>query len=55
VVELGSSRRGEATDEEVRWPSDKDDTGLNHNALGLSCLTQLYPETKLGLCNSLVK
>jgi len=40
VVASGSSRRGEATDEEVRWPSDEDDTGLDHNALGLSGLTQ---------------
>lgn len=36
----GSSRRGEATDEEVRWPLDEDDTGLDHNALGLSALIQ---------------
>jgi hypothetical protein len=50
-----SSRRGEATDEEARWPSDEDDTGLDHNALGLSGLTQLYPGAKLGLCNSPVK
>ena len=40
VAASGSSRRGEATDEEVRWPSDEDDTGLDHNALGLSGLTQ---------------
>jgi hypothetical protein len=55
VAALGSSRRGEATNEEARWPSDEDDTGLDHNALGLSGLTQLYPEAKLGLCNSHVK
>jgi hypothetical protein len=52
VAALWSSRRGEATDEEARWPSDKDDTGLDHNALGLSGSTQLYPGAKLGLCNS---
>ena len=40
VAASGSSRRGEATDEKVRWPSDEDDTGLDHNALGLSGLTQ---------------
>jgi hypothetical protein len=51
----GGSRRGEATDEEARWPSDEDDTELDHNALGLSGLTQLYIEAKLGLCNSPVK
>jgi hypothetical protein len=51
-VALWSSRRGEATDEEARWPSGEDDIGLDHNALGLSGLTQLYPEAKLGLCNS---
>jgi hypothetical protein len=51
----GSSRRGEATDEEARWPSDEDDIGLDHNALGLSGLTQLYPRAKLRLCNSPVK
>jgi hypothetical protein len=55
VTALESSRRDEATDKEVRWPSDKDDTGLDHNALGLSGLTQLYPEAKLRLCNSPVK
>jgi hypothetical protein len=50
-----SSCRGEATDEEARWPSDEDDTGLDYNALGLSGLTQLYPAVKLRLCNSPVK
>ena len=40
VAASRSSRQGEATDEEVRWPSDEDDTGLDHNALGLSGLTQ---------------
>jgi hypothetical protein len=50
-----SSRRGKATDEEARWPSDEDDTGLDHNALGLSGLTKLYLGTKLELCNSPVK
>ena len=39
VAASGRSCRGEATDEEVRWPSDEDDTGLDHNALGLSGLT----------------
>jgi hypothetical protein len=55
MAALESSHRGEATDEEARWPSDEDDTGLDHNALGLSGLTQLYPGTKLGLCNSPIK
>jgi hypothetical protein len=41
-------RRNEATDEEARWPSDEDDNGLDHNAFGLSGLTQLYPGAKLG-------
>jgi hypothetical protein len=55
VAASGSSCRGEATDEEAWWPSDEDDTGLDHNALGLSGLTQLYSGAKLGLCNSPVK
>jgi hypothetical protein len=55
VAASGSSRRGEATDEEARWPSDEDDTGLDYNALRLSGLTHLYPGAKLGLCNSPVK
>jgi hypothetical protein len=55
VAASGSSRRGEATDEEAMWPSDEDDTGLDHNALGLSGLTHLYPKVKLRLCNSPVK
>jgi hypothetical protein len=55
VVTSGSSHRGKAPDEEARWPSDEDDTGLDHNAIGLSGLTQLYLGTKLGLCNRLVK
>jgi hypothetical protein len=50
-----SSRRDEATGEEAWWPSDEDETGLDHNTLGLSGLTQVYPEAKLGLCNSPVK
>jgi hypothetical protein len=50
-----SSRRGEATDEEARWPSDEDDTGLDHNTLRLSGLTQLYSGAKLKLCNSPIK
>jgi hypothetical protein len=49
VVASGSLHRGEATGEEARWPSDEDDTGLDHNALGLSGLTQLYPGTKTGI------
>jgi hypothetical protein len=40
VAASGSSRRGEATDEETRWPSDEDDTGLDYNALRLSGLIQ---------------
>jgi hypothetical protein len=55
VAASGSSRRGEATDEEARWPSNEDETGLDHNALGLSGLTQVYPGAKLRLCNSPVK
>jgi hypothetical protein len=55
VAASGSSRRGEATGEEARWSSDEDDTGLDHNALGLSGLTHLYTGAKLGLCNSPVK
>jgi hypothetical protein len=55
VAASGSSHRGEATDEEARWPSYEDETGLDHNALGLSGLIQLYLGTKLGLCNSPVK
>jgi hypothetical protein len=55
VAASGSSRRGEDTGEEARWPSDEDDTGLDHNALGLSGLTQLYPGANRGLCNSSIK
>jgi hypothetical protein len=55
VAASGSSRRGEATDDEARWPSDEDDTGLDHNALGLSGLTQLNLGAKLRLCNSPVE
>jgi hypothetical protein len=39
VAASGSLCRGEAIDEEARWPSDEDDTGLDHNALVLSGLT----------------
>jgi hypothetical protein len=55
VAASGSSCQDEATDEEAWWPSDEDDTRLDHNVLGLSGLTQLYRGTKLGLCNSPVK
>jgi hypothetical protein len=55
VVVSGSSRRGKATGEEARWPSDEDDTRLDHNALRLSGLTQLYLGVNRGLCNSPVK
>jgi hypothetical protein len=55
VAASGSSRRGEATDEETRWPSDKDNTGLDHNILGLSGLTQLSSGVKLRFCNSPIK
>jgi hypothetical protein len=55
VVASGSSHRGEATDEEARWSLDEDDTGLDHDALWLSGLTQLYLRAKLELCNSCVK
>jgi hypothetical protein len=55
VAASGNSRRDEATNEEARWPSDEDETGLDHNAFGLSSLTQLYPGAKLRLCNSPVK
>jgi hypothetical protein len=36
VAASESSRQDEATDEEAQWPSDEDDTGLDHNVLGLS-------------------
>jgi hypothetical protein len=39
VATSGSSRRGEATDEEAWWPSDEDDTELDYDALGLIGLT----------------
>jgi hypothetical protein len=55
VAALGSSRRGEATGEEARWPSDENDTGLDLYALGLNGLGHLYPGAKLGMCNSPVK
>jgi hypothetical protein len=55
VAASWSSRRDEATDEEARWPSDENDTGLDHNVLELSDLTQLYSGAKLGLYNSPVK
>jgi hypothetical protein len=55
VEASGSSRRGEATGEEARWPSDKDDIGLDLYALGLNGLTHLYLGAKLGMCNSPVK
>jgi hypothetical protein len=48
VAASGSSGRGEATSEEVRWPSDEDDTGLDLYALGLNGLAHLYPGAKLG-------
>jgi hypothetical protein len=43
VAAWGSSRRGEATGEEVRWSSDEDNTGLDLYALGLNGLAHLYP------------
>jgi hypothetical protein len=52
VTASGSSRRGEATDEEAQWQSDEDDTRFDHNVFGLSGLTQLYPGAKLRMCNS---
>jgi hypothetical protein len=55
VVASGRSCRGEAIGEEERWPLDEDEARLDHNALGLSGLTQLYSGAKLRLCNSLVK
>jgi hypothetical protein len=55
VAASGSSRRGEATGEEARWPSDEDGIGLDLYALGLNGLALLYPGVKLGMCNSLVK
>jgi hypothetical protein len=55
VAASGSSRRGEATGEEARWPSDEDNTGLDLYALGLNGLTHLYPGAKLEMCNSPVK
>jgi hypothetical protein len=55
VAASGSSCRDEATDEEARWSSDEYETGLDHNVLGLSGLTQLYLGAKLKFCNSSVK
>jgi hypothetical protein len=55
VVASESSRRGEATGEETRRPSDEDDTWLDLYALGLNGLAHLYLGAKLGLCNSPVK
>jgi hypothetical protein len=55
VTASGSSRRGEATGEEARWPSDEDDIGLDLYTLGLNGLAHLYLGAKLGMCNSLVK
>jgi hypothetical protein len=42
VASSGSSRRGKATGEEARWPSDEDDTGLDLYALGLIGLALMY-------------
>jgi hypothetical protein len=39
VAASGSSHRDETTNEEARWPSDEDDTGLDYNVLELSGLT----------------
>jgi hypothetical protein len=55
VAASGSSRRGEATGEEVWWPSDEDDIGLVLYALGLNGLAHLYSGVKLEMCNSPVK
>jgi hypothetical protein len=55
VAASGSSRRGEATGAEARWPSDEDDTGLDLYALGLNGLAHLYPGAKLGMYNRPVK
>jgi hypothetical protein len=55
VAASRSSRRGEATGEEARWPLDEDDIGLDLYALGLNGLAHLYPGAKLRLCNSPVK
>jgi hypothetical protein len=55
VVASRSSRRGEAIDEEARWPSDEDDTRLDLYALGLNGLAHLYPGAKLKMCNSPIK
>jgi hypothetical protein len=42
VATSGSSRRGEATGEEARLPSDEDDTELDLYVLGLNGLAHLY-------------
>jgi hypothetical protein len=55
VAASGSSRRGEATGEETRWPSDEEDTGLDLYTLELNGLAHLYPGAKLKMCNSPVK
>jgi hypothetical protein len=52
VAAPGSSRRGEPTGEEARWPSDEDDTGLDLYALVLNGLAHLYLGAKLRMCNS---
>jgi hypothetical protein len=49
VAASGSSRRGEATGEEARWPSDEADTGLDLYALGLNGLALMYPEAFRGM------
>jgi hypothetical protein len=55
VAASWSSRRGEATAEEARWPSDEEDTRLDLYVLGLNGLTHLYTGAKLKMCNSPVK
>jgi hypothetical protein len=42
VAASRSSRRGKASGEEARWPSDEDDTGLDLYALGLNGLALMY-------------
>jgi hypothetical protein len=46
VAVSGSSRQGEATGEEARWPSDEDYLRLDHTVLGSSGSTQNIYEQK---------
>jgi hypothetical protein len=49
VAASGRSRRGEATGEEARWPSDQHEAGLDLYALGLIGLALMYPGSFRGM------